>query len=252
MYSDPRSGEQAKIAREAAQEDDGAGYKDFQASSGLPKILWFLDEYPEKSKKIGSWAHASDFITSKLCGEWGITDYTNALKTGYDLVNQRWPDYLSSRLKLPESWFPKVLPSGTPIGRLLPHIANNIGFPLNVQVVAGMTDGCASQIASGAIRLGDWNTTIGTTLVLKGVTRNPVPDPLGRIYNHLHPEGYWMPGGASNTGADWITQHFGQDSLKELNEKAGLIIPTQFLAYPHLQKGGTLSIYRSECTRISA
>ena len=31
-----------------------------------------------------------------------------------------------------------------------------------------MTDGCAAQIAAGALREGDWNSVLGTTLVLKG------------------------------------------------------------------------------------
>jgi sugar (pentulose or hexulose) kinase len=54
---------------------------------------------------------------------------------------------------------------------LAPSVAAMIGLPSDVQVVTGMTDGCASQVASGAVNVGDWNTTIGTTLVVKGVTR---------------------------------------------------------------------------------
>jgi sugar (pentulose or hexulose) kinase len=99
-----------------------------------------------------------------------------------------------------------------------------------------MTDGCASQIASGAVKIGDWNTTIGTTLVIKGVTREPVEDPKGRLYNHRHPMGWWMPGGASNTGADWITRSFSED-LAALNQQALTLMPTGFLAYPLCRKG---------------
>jgi sugar (pentulose or hexulose) kinase len=205
MYSDNRSAEQAKRCIAAAHENQTGGYTAFNTSSGLSKMVWFADNYPEKNELIGSWAHAADYITGKICGTWGITDYTNALKSGFDLTNLRWPEYLTTNLGLKKEWLPEVVPPGTVIGTIEPLLAKELGLPLSLQVAAGITDGCASQIASGAVKPGEWNTTIGTTMVIKGVTIKEVMDPLGRIYNHRHPEGYWMPGGASNTGADWTT-----------------------------------------------
>jgi sugar (pentulose or hexulose) kinase len=130
-----------------------------------------------------------------------------------------------------------VVAPGTVIGTITPEVAEITGLPRHVKVAAGMTDGCASQIASGAIHPGDWNTTIGTTLVVKGVTREPIEDPLGRLYNHKHPEGYWMPGGASNTGADWVSQDYAGADLQTLNRAAQTLIPTPWISYPLLQKG---------------
>src|SRR3546814_8669540 len=86
-----------------------------------------------------------------------------------------------------------------------------------------MTDGCASQVASGAVSPGTWNTTIGTTLVVKGVTRQSLNDPEGRFYSHRHPDGYWMPGGASNTGADWVQEFSGKQDLDLLDTAASSI-----------------------------
>jgi sugar (pentulose or hexulose) kinase len=73
-------------------------------------------------------------------------------------------------------------------------------------------------------------------MVIKGVTRNEVPDPLGRVYSHRHPAGFWMPGGASNTGADWVSTEFG-DELDVLNRAAATLIPTGLMAYPLRQEG---------------
>src|SRR5690606_29697867 len=73
-------------------------------------------------------------------------------------------------------------------------------------------------------------------LVIKGVTTKAIHDPAGRLYSHRHPDGYWMPGGASNTGADWVSTDFGTD-LRELNEKAALLIPTGQLVWPLKQAG---------------
>lgn len=236
MYSDPRSADEGKYCREMALKFHGQGYTGFNASSGLSKMLWFLRKFPERVPVISRWIHASDYVTARLCNVWDVTDYTNVLKSGYDVREGYWPSYLFDVLGLREEWLPKVVLSGTPIGALLPDVASTVGLPPSVMVVAGMTDGCASQIASGAVKLGDWNTTIGTTLVIKGVTRNEVRDPLDRIYNHRHPEGYWMPGGAANIGADWVTAGFGHD-LDALNRESARLIPTGQLAYPLLTDG---------------
>lgn len=238
MYSDKRSAEAAALCKEAAIHaglPPGA-YKNFNTSSGLSKMVWFLQTFPEKVNGLERFIHATDYLMGKLCGRWDITDYTNALKSGYDIHRLEWPAYLYDKLPLRQEWLQTVVPSGTPVAAILPALANELGLSPEVKVVAGMTDGCASQVASGAVAPGAWNTTIGTTLVIKGVTTKAITDPEGRLYNHRHPDGYAMPGGASNTGADWITEEFG-GSLQELNEKAGQLIPTGRLSWPLRQQG---------------
>lgn len=230
MYGDQRSKEEAHLCTEAAG-------KAMNTSYGLPKMLWYMRKYPEQAERIRLWCHAVDYVTGKLSGAWGTTDYTSALKSGYDPEANAWPAYLSSKLNIPADRLPKAIAPGEIVGRLSDEVRERTGLPSAVRVVAGMTDGCASQIASGCRLPGHWNTTIGTTLVVKGLTRQPVHDPLGRIYNHKHPQGYWMPGGASNTGADWISLDYGGWDLAALNREAEQWLPTPWLSYP-LQRQG--------------
>ncbi|MHA4844517.1 FGGY-family carbohydrate kinase [Flavitalea antarctica] len=237
MYSDPRSAAEGSACKEAATLAGIKGYKAFNASAGLSKMVWFISHYPEKVKQLQYFIHAADFITGKLCGNYAVTDATNALKSGYDLHELRWPEYITESLHVKQEWLQDVVPSGTPVGELNPDLAKVLGLPAGIKVTAGITDGCASQVASGAVNLGNWNTTIGTTLVIKGVTRNEIDDPSGALYCHRHPEGYWMPGGASNTGADWVSRLFGDADLAMLNAGASKIIPTKHLAWPLMQEG---------------
>lgn len=236
MYSDPRSAEEGRECRDLALKYTPEGYTGFNASSGLSKMVWFARNYPEAAGRIAKWLHAVDFVTGKLCGRWGVTDFTNALKSGVDLRTGQWPDWIYTHLPVRQESLPTVVAAGEPLGTLTSDVARFTGLQETTVVVAGMTDGCASQIASGAVRLGDWNTTIGTTLVVKGVTRDPVADAEGRIYSHRHPEGFWMPGGASNTGADWVTRDFS-DNLQALNLAAAAAIPTGEMAWPLVKKG---------------
>ncbi|MGJ7032271.1 FGGY-family carbohydrate kinase [Niabella hirudinis] len=236
MYSDQRSGQQAKHCTAVARQYQKHGFTGFSTSTGLAKMVWFAETFPEKAAHIFQWIHAADFITGKLCGVWHVTDYTNVLKSGYDLLQLTWPNYISDVLNIKKEWLQEVQPSGTVIGKLGAGLAQALGLPADVAVTTGITDGCASQVASGAMKPGQWNTTIGTTLVIKGVSVKEVTDPLNRLYNHRHPAGYWMPGGAGNIGADWVSAGF-KERLKHYNEAAASLTPTGKIAYPLIQKG---------------
>lgn len=236
MYSDQRSGIQAKRCTAVAQQSQTYGFTGFSTSTGLAKMVWFAETFPEKTDRIFKWIHAADFITGMLCNVWDVTDYTNALKSGYDLLKLQWPDYITHTLEINKEWLQQVQPSGTIIGTIQSYLARRWGLPTNVVVTTGITDGCASQVAAGAIKPGQWNTTIGTTLVIKGVTSKEIVDPLNRIYNHRHPSGLWMPGGAGNIGADWVSEGF-KDQLDYYNQTATSLTPTGKVAYPLLQKG---------------
>lgn len=237
MYSDDRSTAEARRCREVAELSGVSGYTEFNSSSGLSKIVWFVEHYPEQVEKIGLWCHATDYLIGQLTGVWGVSDYTSVLKTGYDVEQFCWPEYLEKKLSLPLSWFPKVVPPGTVIGPLRTEAAKKTGLPKHLQVVVGLTDGCASQIAGGAVSPGDWSTTIGTTLVVKGVTYDKLDDAKSCFYNHRHPQGYWMPGGASNTGADWVAADYSWDDVHKFNRTAKTLLPTRLMAWPLLQKG---------------
>lgn len=231
MYSDPRSATQASRVSEAIP-----GLP-VNASWGLPKLVWFRDTFPDLDRRVRTWRHVTDVLVGWLTGQWDVTDETSALKTGYDIEARRWPPELESLLGIRLEVLPAVVPAGTPVGTIQSTRAGDLGLPDNMIITTGMTDGCASQVAAGATRPGDWSTTMGTTLVVKGVTRQPLNDPLGRFYTHRHPDGYWMPGGASNTGADWVARDFARSDLIKLNRAASDLIPTGVLAWPLSRPG---------------
>jgi len=100
-----------------------------------------------------------------------------------------------------------------------------------------MTDGCAAQIAAGALDVGSWNSVLGTTLVLKGVATQLLCDPAGIVYSHRSPDGNWLPGGASNTGAAVLAQRFPTGDLDVLSAKAAAREPASIIAYPLVSRG---------------
>jgi sugar (pentulose or hexulose) kinase len=172
MYDDARAVEEVKRVNEAGAAVWAVlGYNRMQAAWGLTKLLWLLDRY--RGLPAGTrFAHQTDFINRRLVDGEVATDTSNALKSGIDLINDRWPNQVFDALGIPGEIFPAVVRSGTVLGVVGTEAAKTSGIPKGTPVIAGMTDGCAAQIGSGALRAGRWNSVLGTTLVLKGVTRD--------------------------------------------------------------------------------
>ena len=231
MYNDPRAKPEADTVHQAGKAlEEKLGYR-FGSSFALPRVLWLKDHEPEVYEKAAVILHQSDYIVGRLTGDYRVTDYSNALKMGYDLIDECWPGFIG-QMGVDTTKLPRVLAPGEAIGTLTRAAAERTGLPVDTLVTAGATDGYASCIAAGAVAPGQYNTTIGTTMVIKGVTKQFIKDPLGRVYCHKHPEGYWVPGGAGNVGGLCLNQWFGAENFDAYNPKVPGLTPTGSLVYP--------------------
>ena len=147
------------------------------------------------------------------------------------------PDGGPPQAALPEGLLPAVVRSGTRLGEVCAAAAVETSIPAGTPVIAGMTDGCAAQLAAGALRAGDWNSVLGTTLVLKGYSSTIVRDPAGVLYSHRAPDGGWLPGGASSTGAGVLSARFAGRDLDELGRRAQGFEGTPVVAFPLVARG---------------
>ncbi|GIG67395.1 FGGY-family carbohydrate kinase [Phytomonospora endophytica] len=206
MYDDSRAtAEAARIAAAPAPVWAAAGLRP-QRTWALPKALWLHERHPGPGARV---AHQVDLITSRLIGRPAATDTSNALKTGADPVTGTWPHEDLDRLGLPPALLPSLVRPGDLLGHVDPAVAEATGLREGTRVVAGMTDGCAAQIAAGVLEPGRWSIAAGTTTVLKGVADVLPADPTGVLYSHRSPDGRWWPGGASSAGAGLVTAVFG-------------------------------------------
>jgi len=245
MYNDERASAEAEdVAAVAAGFTQRLGYG-FPPTFALPKMLWVARHRPRVWRAAHKMLHAADLLVAALTGEARFSDWSNSLKTGYDLLERRWPDFLS-QLGLDVGKLPEVVAPGTPVGEVSHHAAEETGLPAGAAVIAGCTDGTASLLASGVSRPGEWNSTLGTTLAIRGVSDRLISDPVGRIYCHLHPDGLWLPGGASNTGARPIAERFGEATLRGEAADAVAAAPYDALVYPLSGKGERMPFASAE------
>ncbi|MGL4526044.1 MAG: FGGY family carbohydrate kinase, partial [Aestuariivirga sp.] len=179
--------------------------------------------------------HQADWIAGQLSGRFDVTDENNALKTGYDPMSRRWPDWIAGT-GLDVRSLPSVVPAGTRTGTIRAEMADRYGLPADAAIVAGTTDGCAAFLASGASSPGDGVTSLGTTLTLKLLSATPVFAPQFGIYSHRIGD-QWLAGGASNTGGAAIAKYFSRDEIARLTPLLDPDHPTGLDYYPLASPG---------------
>ncbi|GIF74670.1 FGGY-family carbohydrate kinase [Asanoa siamensis] len=226
-------------------------YDDARATDAwaLPKLRWLLAHGPAAVRAGLAdgrlvLRHCGDHLADRLTGDQVATDWTSALKSGYDGGWNVPPD-------VPASALPAVVRPGTVIGTVGRDGAAHTGLPVGTSVHAGLTDGCAAQVAAGALAVGDWNSVLGTTLVVKGVTATRLADPTGAVYSHRHPDGGWLPGGASNVGAAVVDDRFPGVDRAALDAAAAAHEPAGALVYPLRTTGERFPFVRPDATAFT-
>ncbi|MCC5645195.1 FGGY-family carbohydrate kinase [Nostoc sp. CHAB 5824] len=207
------------------------------ATSSLAKLLW-MRQQPSFSE-ARYFLHQADWLAFLLHGQLGISDYHNALKLGYDVEELKYPEWLEN-LQIPIQ-LPKVLTPGTTIAELHPEIADKFGFRRDCFVCAGTTDSIAAFLASGAKLPGEAVTSLGSTLVLKLLSRTRVEDARYGIYSHRLGD-LWLTGGASNTGGAVLKQFFTNAELESLSREIDASKASELDYYPLLKAGDRFPI----------
>ncbi|MDG4820541.1 FGGY-family carbohydrate kinase [Asanoa sp. WMMD1127] len=215
-----------------------------QGTWALSKLVWLLRNGPA-GLAAGRLVvrHCGDHLADRLTGDLVATDWTSALKTGYD---GGWAE-----TAVPAAALPEVVRPGTLIGTVGPDGAAHTGLRVGVPVRAGLTDGCAAQVAAGALAVGNWNSVLGTTLVVKGVTADRLADPSGAVYSHRHPDGGWLPGGASNVGAAVVDEWFPGADRASLDRAAAAHEPAGALVYPLRGRGERFPFVRPDAASFT-
>ena len=199
-------------------------------TSGLAKAMHF-------QKSLSPWKviHQADWIAGKFSGRFGVSDENNALKTGYDPVARRWPDWIAAA-GADASLLPEVVAPGTPVGHAVSEHVRRYGLSPETVVVAGTTDGCASFLATGAEKSGDGVTALGTSLTVKVLSDKPIFAPQYGLYSHRIGD-RWLAGGASNTGGKVLAHYFSDGGIAELSKAIDPATPSGLDYYPLVGRG---------------
>ena len=193
---------------------EAAGTPAASASGSLARALALIAA-AEQAGLAGPWLlrHQADWLMGWLLGDWRWGEEGNNLRLGWDLQAKRWCGRITA-----QPWseaLPEICPSGTRLGPLAAAAVAALGLPSGCPVVAGSTDASAAVLAADP-QPGDGITVLGTTLVLKQFSPQPISGP-GISCQRL--AGQWLVGGASNAGAGVLRRFFSDGQLAELSRQ---------------------------------
>ncbi len=178
--------------------------------------------------------HQADFIAAKLMGQGGQSDYNNALKTGFNPVDECWPAWMSQVID--PALLPNVHSPGAPISAISSEIAQEFGLSRSVKIHAGTTDSIAAFLASAPLQEGVAVTSLGSTLAIKLLSAKRIDDPSVGLYSHRLGD-LWLVGGASNTGGAVLKQYFTDADLQRLSADIDPSKPLGLNYYPLKEPG---------------
>ncbi len=229
MYNDASSREQVERLRLLCPDISIV----HAVSAGLPKILQLAEQID--SSNVTHIMHQADWLMCLLTQFPGHSDSNNCLKSGYDAAHQRWPECIR-QLNPINAWLPQVHRSGDAVAPIAPDIAQRVGFSNEVMLRAGTTDSTAAVMATGACRVGDAMTSLGSTLVMKVISEKPIADAQYGIYSQPYGK-YWLVGGGSNSGGAVLRHYFTDEQMREMSQHIDPSADIQLNYYPLTQAG---------------
>ncbi len=212
------------------------GFK-FKPEHAIAKIAWIKENLPELYE-TAYFAHQTDFVVGMLKGETDVTEYSLAMFTGCDLLDECWPDWLDYDMHLSvRERLPRLVPLGRPIGKVSTKASSLTGLPAGIPVVMGTTSDTASFLASGARRPGDFYTILHDGTSISGISPKLMHAPAGQIRVFKLPNRTWFFTTESRTGAGWVNAWFPDGTFAEIETQAQALLPSDYLAYPNAKKG---------------
>ncbi|PUZ69345.1 hypothetical protein GQ55_2G100500 [Panicum hallii var. hallii] len=207
------------------------------ASSTLCKLVSWWNTAGSDGTGSGSAAvlmHQSDWLLWLLHGQYGVSDYNNALKVGYDPEADAYPSWLMAQ---PYSrMLPSVMAPGAPIAAVRDDVRSQYGLSKECVVCTGTTDSIAAFLAARTAGPGRAVTSLGSTLAVKLVSEARVDDARFGVYSHRLDDA-WLVGGASNTGGAVLRQLFTDDQLVALSRDIDPAAASPLDYYPLPRKG---------------
>ena len=204
-----------------------------------PKILWMRKHEPELFAKIKKIMLPKDYINYKLTGV-HCCDYSDA--SGMlllDVERKCWSSEMLELCGVSLEQMPGLYESYEVVGTLCGGVAEALGLPADVKVVAGAGDNAAAAIGTGTVGEGACNISLGTSGTIFISSERFGVDPNNALHAFAHADGAYHLMGCMLSAAScnkWLceeifkTSDFSAEQAEITDEKLGCD-PVYFLPY---------------------
>jgi len=184
------------------------------------KVIWLRENEPEHYEELDTLLLPKDYIVYRLTGRLATEKSDAAGTILYDVQNQKWSDDVTSELDIDKELLPKVLDSFDVVDELKPELAEDLGLPADLKVVAGGADNACSAVGNGITEEGLFLASIGSSGVVLAHSDHMEIDYGGRVhsFNHSVPGKWYLMGVMLNAG---LSYRWFRDTFSKLEKQTG-------------------------------
>ena len=238
LWNDGRTGRQTDYLNQEIGKETLSRYTGNIAFAGFtaPKILWMREKEPENFARIRKIMLPKDYLAFYLSGEFS-TDFSDASGTLLlDVEHKRWSEEMMEICGIREFQLPKLYESWEPTGIIKPEIAEELGIPQNVKIIAGAGDNAAAAVGTGTVGEGQCNLSVGTSGTVFISSKNFGVDEHNALHSFAHADGnYHLMGcmlSAASCNKWWMEEilktkeyQTEQDGIRKLGENPVFYLP---------------------------
>ena len=193
LWNDGRSAEETEYLNEKIGKEKLSAYTANIAFAGFtaPKILWMRKNEPELFARVKKIMLPKDYLDYRLSGSF-CTDLSDA--SGMlllDVKNRRWSPEMLEICGITEQMLPKLYESYEVVGTLKESVADDLGLPRQVKVIAGAGDNAAAAVGTGTVGEGRCNISLGTSGTIFISSHTFGVDSHNALHSFCHADGYY-------------------------------------------------------------
>ncbi|MFD3189814.1 xylulokinase [Sedimentitalea sp. HM32M-2] len=212
LWNDGRSGDQAAHLDRDPDTREISGNIMF-AGSTAPKLLWLRENDPNLFDRVATVLLPKDYLSFWLTGQC-VSDMSDGAGTGWmDVGARAWSPVLLERGGMRGDQMPRLVEGCDVIGRVRGDLADELGLPHGISVVAGAADNAAAACGVGALQQGDGFVSLGTSGVLLAARDGFQPCPRRAVHSFCHAvPGSWYQMGVTLAATDslnWLARITG-------------------------------------------
>ena len=238
LWNDGRTTKETDYLNEVIGKDKLSKYTANIAFAGFtaPKILWMKEQEPENFAKINKIMLPKDYLAYVLSGV-HCTDYSDA--SGMlllDVEHKCWSKEMLEICNVKEEQLPTLYESYEVVGNVKPEIAEELGIPASVKVIAGAGDNAAAAVGTGTVGEGRCNISLGTSGTIFISSKKFGVDEHNALHSFDHADGYYHLMGCMLSAAScnkwWMdeilkTKEYAkeQEQIRKLGENNVFYLP---------------------------
>jgi sugar (pentulose or hexulose) kinase len=150
------------------------------------QIVWFRKKRRDLYRQSAYFGSVADYLNHRLTGRFAVDISNLAHNSLLDMDARDYSERLLDIAGLSREQLPQIVPSGKPVGALIPDAAAQLGLSPKVLVVSGAHDQYCASIGAGAVTAGDCVLSAGTAWALLATAGEIYFDDQHRLFPGIH------------------------------------------------------------------